>query len=145
MFPFLEGYFKKGGNTVFSLLLYVIYKELSYDAYNKICLFSYACGGQNKNYMLIVFLSLLSKKLQTEIQHLYPVKGHSYCQCDRNFGMYGQKKTMIEAIETEDDYIDLIRDARTPPFTIVKSSEYEVKAFEAEIEKKIYNSENTEN
>lgn len=76
-----------------------IQRELDISCYDKIYLFSDSCGGQNKNYLILSFLSLLSKKLQLEIQHIYPVRGHSYCSCDRNFGMYGIKKKKVETIE----------------------------------------------
>jgi len=93
MYLFLEGKFKKGANTVCNFLLDAIERELKLLArYNKIYLFSDGCGGQNKNYFILSFLSLLCKKLQIEIQHVYPIRGHSYCSCDRNFGLCGQKK-----------------------------------------------------
>ena len=69
---------------------------------------------------MIVFLSILSKYLQVEIVHLYPVRGDSYCQCDRNFGMYGKKKKMKELIETEEEYIEMIKSARLDPFIIIE-------------------------
>lgn len=52
MFPFMEGYLNKGGNTVCNLVLYTILEELKLKCYNKIVLFSDACGGQNRNYIL---------------------------------------------------------------------------------------------
>ena len=92
MYFFLEGELKKGGNTVCNMLYDAIKREYGHDHYDKIYLFSDSCGGQNKNYLVLSFLSLLSRKLQTEIQHIYPVRGHSYCSCVRNFGMYGKKR-----------------------------------------------------
>lgn len=92
MYYFLEGSVKKGGNTVCNCLLDTIGKELALDCISKIYLFSDACGGQNRNYNDLVFLSLLAKHFQMEIYHLYPVRGHSYCQCDRNFDLYGKQK-----------------------------------------------------
>lgn len=137
MFPSLEGLFKKGGNTTSNCLLYVIEKEFQLSYYNKVYLFSDSCGGQNKNYLLFSVLLLLAVHLQVEINHLYPVRGHSYCQCDRNFGMYGSKKKKVETIETAEDYINIIKRARNPPFTIVDNSQIEIKDFEAFLKKKI--------
>lgn len=91
MYCFLEGNLKKEGNTVCNFIFDAIRREFDLKYYNKIYLFSDSCPGQNKNYMTLSFLSLLSKKLQVEIQHVYPVRGHSYCSCDRNFEMYGKK------------------------------------------------------
>jgi len=121
MYLFLEGKFKKGANTVCNFLLDAIERELKLlDCYNKIYLFSNRCGGQNKNYFILSFLSLLSKKLQIEIQHVYPVRGHSYCSCDRNFSLYGQKKKKIETIETVEDYISIIKSVRNHLFIVIR-------------------------
>ena len=92
---FFEGKYKKGANTVCNVLNDTIRRELEIGYFNKIYLFSDGCGGQNEKYLVMNFLSLLSEKLQVEIQHLFPVGGHSYCSCERNFGMYGQKKEKI--------------------------------------------------
>jgi len=90
--------------------------------YNKIYLFSDGCGGQNKNYFILSFLSL-SKRLQIEIRHVYPVRGHSYCSCDRNFGLCGQKKKKVETIETVEDYISIIKSVRNSPFIVIREGD----------------------
>lgn len=100
----MDGSVKKGANTVANMLYHAIKRELNLDLPDKIFLFSDNCGGQNKNYMLLIFWSLLSKHLQLEITHLFPVRGHTYCSCDRNFEMYGSKKKNVETIETPEEY-----------------------------------------
>ena len=137
MYLFMEGNLKKGSNTVCNFLFDSIQKELKLNYYNKIYLLSDGCGGQNKNYLVLSFLSLLSKKLQNEIHHVFPVRRHSYCSCDRNFGMYGQKKKRMETIETVDDYIQIIKSARDPPFTVIRESEITVNDFEMLIPKQV--------
>ena len=87
MYLFMQDFLKKGGNTVFNYLWHAILEEFKLNMYNSIFFFSDSCGGQNKNYNMLVFLSLLSQKLQVTICHLYPIRGHSYCECDRNFGL----------------------------------------------------------
>ena len=99
MYTFIEGSIKKEGNTVCNLLLYAIEEELKLRCYDKIYLFSDSCGGQNKNYLVLKFLSLLSTHFQLEIQHLFPVRGHSYCQCDRNFGTYRKLKKAAKLLK----------------------------------------------
>lgn len=111
MFPFMEGYVKKGGNTVYNMVLHSILEKYKLNCYNKIFLFSDACGGQNRNYLVMLFFSLLAKKLEFEIQHLFPVHGHSFSQSDRNFGIYGKKMKLVKTIETEDEYVKLIEDS----------------------------------
>ena len=75
------------------------------------------------------------KFLDLEIQHLNPVRGHSYCQCDRNFGLYEKMKILTEVIESDSEYNEMIRNARRnpKPFNVVKSENYVVKNFEDKI------------
>lgn len=123
MYPYLEGIAKKGANTVCSFLHHSIQREFDPLVNSKIILFSDAASGQNRNYTVLTFLTMLSIELNVEIWHVFPVRGHSYCQCDRNFGTYAQKKKKMERIETAQIYIDLIRNARDPPFTVIQSTE----------------------
>ncbi|KAJ8884789.1 hypothetical protein PR048_010985 [Dryococelus australis] len=44
----------------------------------------------------------LSKLLSVNITHLFPVRGHSHNQNDRNFGLYSQFLKKIECIEHPD-------------------------------------------
>ncbi|KAJ8674060.1 hypothetical protein QAD02_005322 [Eretmocerus hayati] len=136
MYFIMEGIVKKGGNTVCNFLLDSISRELALGYFNKIHMFSDSCGGQNKNYLVLFFLSVLSETFQLEIHHLFPVRGHSYCSCDRNFGLYGNKKKHMERIETPEDYYKLVEEAREPPFTIVKDSDVHLIDFESMIEEK---------
>lgn len=130
MFYFLEGTFKKGSNSVCNMLRYAILKELQLEYYDKIFLYSDAAGGQNRNYLMLQYLSILSVELQLEIQHLFPVRGHSYCQCDRNFGLYGSKKKKHESIETPEEYVEIIKNSRCVPFEMVDITKCEMKDFE---------------
>ena len=59
-------------------------------------------------------------QLVVDIWHIFPVRGHSYCQCDHNFGMYSQEKKKLKRIEIAEEYIKLIRNSRHPPFTMVQ-------------------------
>ncbi|KAJ8665827.1 hypothetical protein QAD02_007489 [Eretmocerus hayati] len=137
MYFFMQGSIKKGANTVCNSLLDAIERELGLDYYNKIYLLCDSCGGRNKNYLVLYFLSLLAKVLQLEVHQIFPVRGHSYCSCDRNFGIYGNKKKNMETIETPEDYYKLVGEAREPPFTIVKESDVKVIDFESVIEEKM--------
>ena len=109
---------------------YAIKKELESDCYDKIFLYSDAAGGQNRNYTMLQYMSALSVELQLEIHHIFPVRGHSYCQCDRNFGLHRHKKMKRERIETETEYVDLIKHLRNPPFEMVDVSQFDMKDYE---------------
>lgn len=130
MFYCLEGHMKKGANAVCNFVEYTLEKELQLNYFNKIHLYSDAAGGQNRNYHSLQFFSVLSVKYQLEIHHLFPVRGHSYCQCDRNFGLYGKKKKSRESIETVQEYAELIRGSRDPPFEMVDVSQLDIKDYE---------------
>ena len=130
MYFFLKGKYKKGANTVCNLLYDTIRGELEIDYFNKIYLFSDGCGGQNKNYLVMIFMSLLSEKLQVEIQYLFPVCGHSYVHVATTFECIAKKKKRLETIETDNEFYTVIQKARNPPFKIIKESDYENKDFE---------------
>ena len=98
MFHFMEGTYKKGANSVCNMVSHAIKCELKLNCYDEIFSYSDAAGGQNRNYTTLQYFSSLSVELQLEIQHLFPVRGHSYCRCDRNFGLYRRIKKEREKI-----------------------------------------------
>lgn len=105
---------KKNSNAVSSMLYDYIGRYME-DSVRRIILFSDACGGQNKNYTIVMFLSWLAKSLNVHISHYFPVRGHSYNVCDRNFGCYRRKMKNIEIIETVPEYIKILQEARKKP------------------------------
>lgn len=123
MFCFLECDGKKDSNSVCSFLDDFIKKKLSANSsLKKINLFSDAAGGQNKNLNVVKFCTWFARTNKVKITHIFPVRGHSYCQCDRNFGMYGTILKRKERIESPDDYLNIMRVSRKNP-----------KPFEAEL------------
>ena len=127
----MDGSLKNGTNTVCNLVDYAIINELKLEYRDKICLYSDAAGGQNRNYLMLQYSPTVSVKFQIEIQHLFLVIGHSYCQCVSNFGLYGNKKRIREKIETEKAYVELTRTPRTPLFKMVNAAICEVKDYES--------------
>lgn len=79
MYLFLKGSAKKGANTVCSFIYHAVKEQFDKNKHSKIVLFSDAAGGQNRNYTVLTFLILLSRELNIEILHVYPVRGHSFC------------------------------------------------------------------
>lgn len=75
-YTYHEGEAKRGPNEVCSLLWKTIQNMDS--SVKELHVFSDACEGQNKNYTLIRFFE--------KIYQYFPVHGHSFLQCDRNFG-----------------------------------------------------------
>ncbi|CAG4960740.1 unnamed protein product [Colias eurytheme] len=49
------------------------------------------------------------------IEHIFPVRGHSYNQCDRNFGRYGILLKSLATIESAEQYLKVMSSARSNP------------------------------
>jgi hypothetical protein len=85
-----------------------------------ITIFCDSSGGQNKNFTLFRFDNFIVNvcgRLDT-LKTVFPVRGHSYMECDRNVGLINQKSH----IEVLDDWISVIANARVKPspFSVVK-------------------------
>lgn len=120
LYWYLENEGTKDSNSVCSLLYHYISRKLDGSSIKKIVLFSDAAGGQNKSVYIVKFLSWLAKSLSLDIEHVYPVRGHSYCVCDRNFGQYSVRMKRVETIETAEEYVQLLKEARpNQPFEVI--------------------------
>lgn len=67
----------------------------------KIILLSDAAGGQNKNATILKFCTWFAKTYNVQVCQLFPPRGHSFGQCDRNFGIMKsgiKNKAIIETI-----------------------------------------------
>ena len=76
-------------------------------------LFCDSCAGQNKNWTIIRFLHYLvvHKKMFEEIKILFPIRGHSYMECDRDMAIVNQKAK----VETPSGCMEEFRKARQSP------------------------------
>ncbi len=120
MYYFTEKEGHKNANSVCSMLYNYLGWHLNDDV-RMIYLFLDACGGQNKNYATVMFLSWLAHKLNVKIEHYFPVGGHWYYQCDRNFGCYSRIIKKRETIEAVPEYVKIFKMARKilGPFEVV--------------------------
>lgn len=121
---FFETEARKDPNSVCSFLHDFLCKKLQQIAsVKKIVLLSDSCGGQNKNMTVVRFCSWFSKAYDVTIRHMFPVRGHSYNKCDRNFDLYGNALKNIENIEGPEQYFNILRTCRkTPmPFEVLQS------------------------
>lgn len=117
MYYLIEGEHQKGANTVVSYL-YDALKNLDLTKYKKIVIFSDSCCAQNKNYLIMKFLSLMAIEFGKEIMQIFPVVGHSYSICDRNFANFTKKLKKIQTIEHYSEYLNILKELR---FDILKS------------------------
>ena len=83
-------------------------------------LFCDSCAGQNKNYTLIRFMDFLihETKRFDFIKVLYPERGHSYMECDKDMGLINCKTPAC----IPSDWINTFRNVRKrpTPFQVVE-------------------------
>lgn len=117
-----EGHAGKGANEVCSFLKHYIDQE-AVQRYKKLLIFCDNCCGQNKNNTMLRFLmSLVELKKFEEIQIYFPIRGHSFMPCDRDFGLIRRQLNKHERFYTLDEYIKIISKASNNPqkFSIVE-------------------------
>lgn len=119
-YTYFEGTAKRGSNEVASFLkdyLDTIPKQIT-----ELHIFSDACGGQNRNHTIIRLLSALTMHGRfTEIHQYFPVRGHSFLPCDRDFGLIKRIVRRRDRIFTPMEYISIIANAKkTRPYFVVK-------------------------
>lgn len=91
-----------------SLLNDYLSKEVSSDIKN-VVIFSDSCGGQNRNHTICRYLcNLVERGLFEKITHYYPVRGHSFLPCDRDFGVVKRLLRKTDRIYTKEQYNELI-------------------------------------
>lgn len=103
---------RKGSDDVCSLLHHYIYNYLDPNV-RKLQIFCDSCGGQNKNFTVLRFIHNIvhnEKKLDS-IQITFPIRGHSYMECDKDFGLVNQKTKA----ELPQDWAEEFRTARHKP------------------------------
>lgn len=83
---------RKGSNEVCSLLNKFV-AEVVPQTVKHLIIFCDSCGGQNKNYTILRFLYYLvhTAKRFEKVTVNYPIRGHSYLECDKNFALLDQK------------------------------------------------------
>ena len=97
----------RGSNQVASALYHFLDNRLSTNKnIKKIQLYSDSCVGQNKNSTVLGALNMLAYKHMVEIEHTFPIRGHSYLPADRAFGRVEKKLRCIESILLPSEYLE---------------------------------------
>lgn len=96
IYTWLETESGRGPNEVCSALAHffrVLEEKYKNLANLTLRLFSDSCSAQNKNKFIVgLLLNLVNKSnIFNEIEHIYPVRGHSYMPADRTFGRIEQE------------------------------------------------------
>lgn len=115
---------KRGSNEVASCLLHYFTSKLA-DEVETLYLFSDGCGGQNKNYTIVwFFLTLIKLRRFKSIVHIFPVRGHSFLPCDRDFASIEFKKRKVETLYVPEQWYDIILSSRVSnKFEVVRTSQ----------------------
>lgn len=116
MFCWPENLAHKGANEVVSCLHSYLNTLRGVKRLN---LFSDSCGGQNKNSTVIQYLYTLVRN--GHFHHVFPVRGHSFLPCDRDFAKTETKKRRVERVYTPQQWMDIVRSARKKkPYNVVE-------------------------
>jgi hypothetical protein len=83
-------------------------------------IFSDACGGQNCNNTCSISACIGVTCHFHAIHQYFPVRGHSFLQCDGNFVTAKRKIRKIDRIYTPEDYNELIQTAREVGYSVTK-------------------------
>lgn len=114
----------RGSNEVISSLD-TYFKDFNATPKNLIA-WSDSCGGQNKNKNMISFwyyLVHIRNKFET-VEHKFPIPGHTFLPCDRDFGVIEKKKRKTPAVYTPKGWFGLVRDCKKgKPFRVVEMSQ----------------------
>lgn len=103
-----EGMGKKGPNEVCSFIMDFINRNIPPNIQH-FHIFSDGCGGQNKNHSVIrMCLGLADLGRFQSVNQYFPIRGHSYMPCDRDFAMVKKKMNKNDRVFLLKDYASLI-------------------------------------
>ncbi|XP_072402450.1 uncharacterized protein [Diabrotica undecimpunctata] len=102
----------KGSDEVISMLHHFIFTQLDKKV-KQLEIFCDSCGGQNKNFNIFRYIHyvVVTTRRLDKIKITFPIRGHSYLECDKNMGLINQN-TKAETIA---DWINEITGARAKP------------------------------
>ena len=111
----------RGPNEVGSCILAFIQAS---NIKGRLIAWSDCCAGQNKNFFIIcLWQYLILKKMLTEVDHKFPVSGHSYMESDRDFALVEKKFRKRENIYSPDEYMELLRNSQAKRPTVTAMSD----------------------
>lgn len=107
-----ESVAKKGADDVCSMM-YHFFKNVLPVQVRHLAIFCDSCAGQNKNYTVFRLLHymVVHEKRFDVVKVIFPIRGHSYLECDRNMSLINQKTYT----ETPEDWREEFRNCRVKP------------------------------
>lgn len=119
-YTYHEGVASKGPNEVCSFVLDYIEKYIPAEI-KELHIFSDGCGGQNRNHTVTRLLMALTMTGRFRVIYQYfPVRGHSFLPCDRNFATIKRSVRRHDRIYAPHQYSSLIANAKKiePKFVV---------------------------
>lgn len=110
LFIYHEGQAKKSPNEICTFL--EMYINSLDEKIQELHVFSDNCAGQNKNHTVTRYLlALVDTKRFSKIFQYFPVRGHSYLPCDRDFSQLKRQLKKHDRIYVPEEYILLLKRA----------------------------------
>jgi hypothetical protein len=111
MFMYSENFALKGPNETISILNYYFSNKIK-NTVKKLYIFSDNCFAQMKSRYLWLFYDILVKNsIYEEINLIYPIVGHSYLDCDRDFGLIEKLRLKVHKIALPQEWVNLVKSA----------------------------------
>lgn len=108
VYTYHEGHAKESPDEVCSLLNDYLTKEVL-PGIKKLGIFSDSCGGQNQNHTICRYLcNLTVREVFEQITHYFPIRGHSFLPCDRDFGLVKRCEKQVDRVYTPEQYSELV-------------------------------------
>lgn len=116
-YTYHEGQAAKGPNEVCTFINDYVQKMPA--EIQELHIFSDGCPGQNRNNTVVRYLlALAASKRFRKIHQYFPVRGHSFLPCDRDFGSLKRVIRKYDRIYVPEDYENMILSCRKlKPFT----------------------------
>lgn len=119
IYVYHEGQAKKSPDETCSFLIDFLSKVP--PEYDQINFYSDNCGGQNKNHCFSkLFLALTDSKRFKKINQYFPVRGHSFLPCDRDFSIIKRSLRKHDRIYSLPEISEIItKSSKTQKFLVV--------------------------
>lgn len=103
-----EGIGGKGPNEVCSFVLNYIENYVP-PSTQELRLYSDNCPGQNKNHTMVrMCMALVETKRFKKVEQFFPIRGHSFLPCDRDFGLIKKRVKKHDRIFSVHQYTEII-------------------------------------
>ena len=118
-----EGEGGRGASEIASCIFNLVNNVENFQCRENLVIWSDNCCGQNKNkYVLFMYMYMVHIGLVKSVRHKFVATGHSFLQCDRDFGLIEKegKKILYGGADLE----SLIRGARNVPFDVINMTSF---------------------